>query len=113
MLAIDWLGCLVSVGALALLFRGRWALRLLRAVACVALGQLGAAAAALVFGGQVTAITAGGLFTGVEAGGVASAPVTAAGLWVGAFLALPLGPRLRRDSFLYALLCSLAISLLS
>lgn len=111
MLAIDWLGCLATAGALLLLYRGKWGP--LRAMFAVALGEVGRVAAALVALGPLHSVTVGGAFSGMDASPAANLSISTAGLWVAAFLAIPLGKRLRRDLLLYALAGTAVIFLLS
>lgn len=110
MLAIDWLGCLATAGALLLLYRGKW--RPARALLALVLGEAGKALAVLFVGGPLRSITVGGAFSGLDSSAAANQILSIAGLWGAAFIAFPFGRQIRRDLLLYAVLGSGAVILL-
>lgn len=102
MLAVDWLGCLLSAGVLALLLRGPR--RPLRAGAALLFGEAGRVITVLLVGGDLLSITVGGAFTRLSVAGTGQLVAQAGGLLAGAVLALLLGRRMAGDTLLYALL---------
>ncbi|HLN62547.1 MAG TPA: hypothetical protein VK464_13460 [Symbiobacteriaceae bacterium] len=100
MLAVDWLGLLVSGILFALLLRGRH--RLLRVLVAVGLGEAGRALLVLLAGDTLTAMTVGGAFTRVSTQALPALLVQVGGLVAGAGVGLLFGRQTSRDTLLYA-----------
>jgi membrane associated rhomboid family serine protease len=102
MLALDWLGLVVSGTLLGLVLRGRR--RLLRVVSAVVLGEVGRVLVVLLAGHSLMAMTVAGAFTQVSTPGLPAWLVQVGGLLTGAGLALLFGRQAARDTLLYAAL---------
>lgn len=110
MLILDWFGCLLTGCGLAALLPGRH--RVTRAVAAMALGELGRALLVFIGGGTLRSVTVGGAFTQMQVDGFPASVVRLGGLYLAALAGLLVGPVIGRDLLLYALYASLAALLL-
>lgn len=102
MLAVDWLGCVLTAGLLALLLTGRR--RPVRALVAMLLGETGRTGAVLALAGQLDAVTVGGAFTRLTTGEAPGTLFQLAGLVGAALLGYVIHPTVARDTFRYAVL---------
>ena len=102
MLAIDWLGCLLSGGGLALLLRGPQPL--VRTGVALLLGEIGRVMTVLLLGGDLLVLTVGGAFTRMEVSGPAATAAQVGGPLAGVVLGLLLGRRAAADTLVYSLI---------
>lgn len=100
MLAVDWLGLLLTAGVLLVLLGGR--LRLLRVLAAILLGELGRAAAVMLAGGTLVSLTVGGAFTRMQLVGLPYALVQIGGLLGAAGIGRLFSRRMAGDLLLFA-----------
>lgn len=107
MLAVDWLGLVLTAGVTALLLPGRY--RLLRALAAMLIAEAGRLAVSLVSGSAIFSVTVAGALTRLQTDGPAHPLAQIAGLASGAAIALFFSRRIARDVLIYAAIAGGAI----